>query len=332
MAQTNITTIPTSIVIGSTDKPSPNNYVDNFYTHFNPVTDIVSNPSKLYVNQIFSDKPVIQIGLPANSTIATGSHPVTAVPVLTVAKGNTSSNLFKEIKSLLRGFDANTFYNDWCPVSNSSINAKAKNILVFSFANNLIGDKLTIYNSNNGRFSFVLGGKTHSVYSYLETTFSGTNFQIHSQYANEVSNFGLIFTSSNSQPPSELSNRNFQGLFFGQLGLIMFYRESGEYSFSSSITLTNALYEENLNSKTFFCRITHDKYNATTNPTWVTYSPSLGTNIVREEVANSGHTYTAITGIGLYNDEGQLLAIAKLSQPVLKLVDTELHARVVIQY
>jgi len=84
---------------------------------------------------------------------------------------------------------------------------------------------------------------------------------------------------------------------------MFFYTQSSNpIDIPSGITLSNAVYEENLNSKTFFCRITNEKYNATTNPTWVTYSPALGTNVIREEVGDSGHTYTAITGIGLYND------------------------------
>lgn len=327
MAQTNITTVPANINVGTAGGAAVNyNYPDNFYTVFDPAKDIVSNPSKLYISQIFPDQPRIPL-YSVNSDMSTGSHPTTFVPVLTVVKGTSQSPVYHQMKSLLRGFNAETFYNDWYPVSASGIHEKVNNILVISFANNLIGDKLNIYSATEGRFSFRIDNVEYNVYNYTDPSFSGFSYQIHNQYVNEVSNFGLIYANNSTNP------QNFKGLFFGQLGLMFFYTQSSNpIDIPSGITLSNAVYEENLNSKTFFCRITNEKYNATTNPTWVTYSPALGTNVIREEVGDSGHTYTAITGIGLYNDQGQLLAIAKLSRPVLKLVDTELHARVVIQY
>lgn len=319
MAQTtNVTTVPINIT-------AYNNYVDNFYTEFDLAKDIVSNPSKLYINQIFNEKPTITL-TPINENMSTGSHPTTNVPVLTAATGSTASFHYNEMKSLLRGFNASTFYNDWYPVSSSDISQKVQNLLVLSFANNLIGDKLNINSTNDGRFEFALDNNTYSVYSYTDTVFSGFTYEINNQYVNEVSNFGLIYSGSTA------TASNFRGLFFGELGLLFFYTSSGTIAMPNSIKLINAVYQESLNSKTFFCRVTNEKYNASTNPTWVTYSSTLGVNVVRSEVRDSGHTYTAITGIGLYNDQGQLLAIAKLSQPVLKLVDTELHARVVIQY
>ena len=329
MAQTNITTIPTSVIIQQSNLSAYNN-IDNFYTYFDPSKDVVSNASKLYINKMFSDSPGISLNTVNGSTIKIGYHPTTNVPVLTVVSGSTDSYPYKEIKALLRGFDSQTFYGDWIPVSSSNIHQKVTNMTAISFANNLIGDRLNIYSPSEQRFYFKINNSYYFVYDYTE--FSGFSYDINSQYVNEISNFGLIFTSSTDVPPSTKTAANFAGLFFGELGLIMLYTQSAVPITITGITLSNAVYEENLNSKTFFCRVTNDKYNATTNPTWVTYSSELGANVIRSEVGGSGHTYTAITGIGLYNDQGQLLAIAKLSQPVLKLVDTELHARVVVQY
>ncbi|MFA7143081.1 MAG: hypothetical protein WC175_03770 [Candidatus Dojkabacteria bacterium] len=56
--------------------------------------------------------------------MSTGSHPTTNVPVLTAATGSTASFHYNEMKSLLRGFNASTFYNDWYPVSSSDISQK----------------------------------------------------------------------------------------------------------------------------------------------------------------------------------------------------------------
>jgi len=56
--------------------------------------------------------------------MSTGSHPTTNVPVLTAATGSRESFHYNEMKSLLRGFNASTFYNDWYPVSSSDISQK----------------------------------------------------------------------------------------------------------------------------------------------------------------------------------------------------------------
>ena len=68
----------------------------------------------------------------------------------------------------------------------------------------------------------------------------------------------------------------------------------------------------------FFCRAFNKEFNYTNNPTAIA-DTTLGT-ITASLTANPT---TYITTVGLYSDDGELLAVAKVSPPVKKKFDTE---------
>tara|TARA_R110002012_G_scaffold107384_1_gene249079 strand:- start:1701 stop:3002 length:1302 start_codon:yes stop_codon:yes gene_type:complete len=70
---------------------------------------------------------------------------------------------------------------------------------------------------------------------------------------------------------------------------------------------------EQIKSTYYFVRAKNAEYNYSNNPTFVT--GSLGQLAYNTFVADP---QTYITSIGLYNDRRELLAVAKLSQPILK--------------
>jgi len=84
-------------------------------------------------------------------------------------------------------------------------------------------------------------------------------------------NVGIITTVSSA--PTTLDNTNFAGLCFGQLGLLVFDKSNAassvDFYSSDGITFSQPLYnEEYITTRTYFCRITHEKYNFSNNPTW----------------------------------------------------------------
>lgn len=81
-----------------------------------------------------------------------------------------------------------------------------------------------------------------------------------------------------------------------------------------------------INSKIYFCRVPHNKFNYSSNPTYTS-----GSKIVVKEVA-SDTPVSYITTIGLYNNANELLATAKLSEPLKKSPGTELILRVRLDY
>ena len=73
-----------------------------------------------------------------------------------------------------------------------------------------------------------------------------------------------------------------------------------------------------LNSAIYFCRVNHNEFNYSSNPTYVTGSKL----IVKNNINDLPVTY--ITSVGLYSPDNELLAVAKLSEPIRKDPNTEL--------
>jgi hypothetical protein len=70
--------------------------------------------------------------------------------------------------------------------------------------------------------------------------------------------------------------------------------------------------EEEISSTSYFCRVNNRKFNFSANPTFATQSDG---SLTQPTFFKDPQTF--ITQVGLYNDTNELLAIAKLSQPLL---------------
>ena len=81
-----------------------------------------------------------------------------------------------------------------------------------------------------------------------------------------------------------------------------------------------------LNSTIYFCRANHNEFNYSTNPTYLSGSK------IRVKTQASDLPVSYITTVGLYNDNNELLATAKLSEPLKKTSDTEFTIRVRLDY
>ena len=85
--------------------------------------------------------------------------------------------------------------------------------------------------------------------------------------------------------------------------------------------------EEDQTQENYFCRIRAEEYNFSANPTFTSGSK----NKIRAADMH-GNPQTFITGLGLYNSAGQLLAIAKLSSPLKKNFASEATIKVKLTY
>lgn len=164
---------------------------------------------------------------------------------------------------------------------------------------------------------------------------------------------GIHTTASSS---AAASNSGSYGLFYPEMGMIILNPNSlasgsGYHSSAKYIepvgksTSTNDLNhrklfnsiksgsyfasrrEERKRSSTFFCRIPHNKFNYSQNPSFFTGANAqlVHSSFIREPV-------TYITTIGLYNDNNELLAVAKLSQPFKKDPNTEALIKVRLDF
>jgi hypothetical protein len=81
-----------------------------------------------------------------------------------------------------------------------------------------------------------------------------------------------------------------------------------------------------LNSTVYFARVNHNEYNYSSNPTFVSGSKL----VVKNTIDDLPVSY--ITTVGLYSPDNELLAVAKLSEPLRKDPNTELTLRVRLDY
>ena len=81
-----------------------------------------------------------------------------------------------------------------------------------------------------------------------------------------------------------------------------------------------------LNSTIYFCRIGHNEFNYSSNPTYISGSRL----VVKNQSSDLPHSY--ITTVGLYSPDNELMAVAKLSEPIKKDPNTELTLRVRLDY
>ena len=81
-----------------------------------------------------------------------------------------------------------------------------------------------------------------------------------------------------------------------------------------------------LNSSIYFCRAATNEFNYSSNPTYLNESQIR----VKEKSTDTPTAY--ITTIGLYSDDNELLAVAKVSEPLKKDPTNELTLRVRLDY
>jgi len=81
-----------------------------------------------------------------------------------------------------------------------------------------------------------------------------------------------------------------------------------------------------LNSTIHFCRINHNDYNYSSNPTYLSSSQI----VVKNNPLDAPISY--FTTVGLYSSDSELLAVAKLSEPLKKDPTNEMTIRVRLDY
>jgi len=117
----------------------------------------------------------------------------------------------------------------------------------------------------------------------------------------------------------------------GNNHFVLFHSISGSTFFTDPSTADKygfqARNSEKITSTHYFVRIKNAEYNFSNNPSYVT--GSVG-QIAQSTFVGDPKTY--ITTVGLYNDNQELLAVAKLSRPLLKSFQREALVRVKLDF
>jgi len=110
------------------------------------------------------------------------------------------------------------------------------------------------------------------------------------------------------------------------------FAKSGSLNFLTALQGGNhfkARSTEHLHTRTYFCRIPSYAANFSSNPTFVKQTTQDGSFLYQSMV---GNPKSYITTVGLYDEQHELLAVAKLSKPLLKSFNREALVRVRLEY
>tara|TARA_Y100000310_G_scaffold213571_1_gene214500 strand:+ start:1397 stop:2629 length:1233 start_codon:yes stop_codon:yes gene_type:complete len=86
----------------------------------------------------------------------------------------------------------------------------------------------------------------------------------------------------------------------------------------------------NINSTLIFCRAGADEFNYSANPTYVNNSNRI--RVIDAGQEENQRSFTFVTGIGLYDANDNLLAVAKLSRPVEKNDEKDVTFRIRLDF
>jgi hypothetical protein len=183
-----------------------------------------------------------------------------------------------------------------------------------SVANPRIGDSGKVYNIVSGSISSGIHNASAPVYYGLAYPDHGT-LVLDGKMLDQQLGFATN-TSSSSE-----GNNHF----------VLFHSISGSTFFTDPQTSDpygfQARNSEKVTSTHYFVRIKNAEYNFSNNPSYIT--GSVG-QIAQSTFVGDPKTY--ITTVGLYNDRQELLAVAKLSKPLLKSFQREALIRVKLDF
>ena len=146
-----------------------------------------------------------------------------------------------------------------------------------------------------------------------------------------------------------VANSGSYGLLFPELGTVLLNpyaisqsigvttnRTAGLANGTNNATLYNSINlgesfklnsQETITSDYLFIRARNSEFNYTENPTFI--SGSTG-EVIYDNFINNPQTY--ITTVGMYNDSNELLAVAKISRPLIKDFTKEALVRVKLDF
>jgi hypothetical protein len=195
-----------------------------------------------------------------------------------------------------------------------------------------------------GSFSMVLGSNTAYGTPFGPTiTVADTGAATSHKVNSPAGEYGLLYTGSVSGTP--VGHLYYQAGVAVLTASIFGAAEMDASANTSEILLTGSVINDNadairhrvqniqfenvieLNSTIYFCNANHNEFNYSANPTYLS-----GSEIIVKGGESAQNPSAYITSVGLYSADNELLATAKLSEPLKKDPSNSLTLRVRLDY
>ena len=343
-----------TIVSGTYSPPAfPNERNIKNYAHgmFQSVYDYPYLSSS--ANHIFD----LTVGYSANSVLSSSTNVQNAKKI----------NLYTQMAQVLMGYDATGSILEFDQDGNiDGGGIKHKECLFINFARLLTKDEI-----KKGSFSIRFGGTEDYATANIPAnrlTITDAGAQNSYKVNSPAGEYGILSCSTGGGhsigPSPRPSNTGLVGLVFYQAGIavltasifqggntgslntdaeMMYAAGAGSYdaiaammtgsSISGTCDALRHRWVDNdynntteLNSTIHFCRVNNNDYNYSSNPTYLSSSKI----VVKNNTLDAPVSY--MTTVGLYSADNELLAVAKLSEPLKKDPTNEMTLRVRLDY
>ena len=250
------------------------------------------------------------------------------------------TNMYTQMAQILAGFDTDGKVRRFDADGNYSTTTDKHNEVFFmNFSRLLVKDEI-----KKGSFTMSLGtgpawATSHNATSTITDAAAATNYNVNSP----AGEFGLLKHGSTNV-----------GLLYYQAGIAVL---TSSVLGAEATTQLNSLQDKTpkvvtgstvdvladgfahriknlsfnntteLNSTIYFCRANHNEFNYSSNPTYLSGSKVV---VKSNNIMNPPRSYA--TTVGLYSADNELLAVAKLSEPLRKDPTNELTLRVRLDY
>jgi hypothetical protein len=275
------------------------------------------------------------------------------------AQQDKKINIYNQMAQVLVGFDENGAVRRFDEDGDLTDGAKIEDAYFFNFTRLLSKDEIkkgsfTLSLGMSGTYATAFGDGSTELVSV--TDYSGSNgYKVNSP----AGEYGILYATGSALAGGDVTpdtNGNVKAgllyyqagvavvtssLFQGRLGTNAQMNAAGETSDAvltgSSINLNadsirhrinNVSFNNTteLNSTVYFCRVNNTDFNYSANPTYVSSSKM----VVKTNSQDLPVSY--VTTVGLYSPDNELLAVAKLSEPLKKDPSTEFTIRVRLDY
>lgn len=321
---------PVTAPVWSTDTP----ILNAFHTSSAQANGVTGNYYlNVYQTESTENNAAVQFAIAYADVLGSGSLAYnSAIPETTYSR-----TTYGQIRNLITGDeDTNVTFNNYTPNSfyaisidrdrfresllqgsfNLRLSSNVANPAVLHLTDNS-KDVTTVTTNDAGRVFQIVSGSNGSAYT-------GTGYTTNSgSYGLFLPDVGLILLNADA-----LDDDSGEGIGLGTTRSSNTDNNNEEklYNSISGSSHFQLNYQETVSSQFVFTRVRNSEFNYSTNPSYIE-----GSGDVRiANFVNAPQTY--ITAVGMYNDNNELLAVAKLSKPLLKDFTKEALIRIKLDF